>query len=53
MRVTQSGRTFIIEANANPNLAKNDEIAQSAEKAGISFTKLIQKIVMLAFKRRH
>ncbi len=53
VRVTQSSRTFIIEANANPNLAKSDEIAQSAEKAGISFNKLIQKIVMLAFKRRH
>jgi D-alanine-D-alanine ligase len=53
VRVTQSGRTFIIEANANPNLAKSDEVAQSAEKAGISFEKLIQKIVMLAFKRRH
>ncbi len=53
MRVTPNGRTFIIEANANPNLAKNDEIAQSAEKAGISFNKLVQKILMLAFKRRH
>jgi len=53
VRVTQSGRTFIIEANANPNLAKSDEVAQSAEKAGISFDKLIQKIVKLAFKRRN
>lgn len=53
VRVTQSGRTFIIEANANPNLAKNDEIAQSAEKAGIPFEKLVQRILMLAFKRRH
>lgn len=53
VRVTPSGRTFIIEANANPNLAKSDEVALSAEKAGISFDKLIQKIVMLAFKRRH
>ncbi|MCK4993759.1 MAG: ATP-grasp domain-containing protein [Candidatus Omnitrophica bacterium] len=52
MRVTQGGRTFIIEANANPNLAKNDEIAQSAEKAGIAFDKLVQRILMLAFKRR-
>ncbi|MFH1062222.1 MAG: ATP-grasp domain-containing protein [Candidatus Omnitrophota bacterium] len=53
VRVTQSGRTFIIEANANPNLAKSDEVALSAEKAGISFDKLIQKIVRLAFKRRN
>ena len=53
VRVTQSGRTFIIEANANPNLAKSDEVAQSAEKAGMAFDKLIQKILMLAFKRSH
>ena len=53
VRVTQNGRTFIIEANANPNLAKNDEIAQSAEKAGIPFDKLVNKIVLLALKRRH
>ncbi|MFH1092796.1 MAG: ATP-grasp domain-containing protein [Candidatus Omnitrophota bacterium] len=52
VRVTQSGRTFILEANANPNLAKNDEISQSAEKAGIPFNKLVQKILMLSFQRR-
>jgi len=52
IRVAPSGRVFILEANANPNLSKNDEIAQSAEKSGISFNKLIQKIIGLAFKRK-
>ncbi|MCK5708504.1 MAG: ATP-grasp domain-containing protein [Candidatus Aureabacteria bacterium] len=51
IRVTNNERMFIFEANANPCLAKNDEVAQSAEKAGISYNELIQKILRLAFKR--
>ena len=52
IRVTSTGRVYILEANANPCLAKDDEIAQSAEKFGISFNKLIEKIIALAFKRK-
>jgi len=53
IRVTQDGKIYIFEANANPNLAKNDEIAQSADKAGMPFPKLIQKIISLALKRKY
>ncbi|MBI4846501.1 MAG: ATP-grasp domain-containing protein [Candidatus Omnitrophica bacterium] len=52
MRVTANGRVFVLEANANPCLAKNDEVAQSAEKAGISYNKLVQRILSLAFRRK-
>lgn len=48
IRVTPDGRIYILEVNANPCLAKDDEIAQSAEKCGMGYTKLIQKIVSLA-----
>jgi len=51
IRVTSDSKIYILEANANPNLDKDDEIAQSAEKADIPYNKLIQKIVALAFKR--
>ncbi|MFH2138664.1 MAG: hypothetical protein ABII88_09165 [Candidatus Omnitrophota bacterium] len=51
IRVTAQGRVYILEANANPCLAKDDEVGQSAEKAGISYNKLIEKIVNLAFNR--
>jgi D-alanine-D-alanine ligase len=51
IRVTSSGSVYILEANANPCLARYDEFAQSAEKAGIPYTKLIQKIINLAFQR--
>jgi D-alanine-D-alanine ligase len=52
IRVTSSGSIYILEANANPCLAKYDELAQSAEKAGIPYTKLIQKIIKLALDRK-
>lgn len=51
IRVTPENNIYIIEANANPCLARYDELVQSAEKAGISYNKLIQKIVNLAFQR--
>jgi D-alanine-D-alanine ligase len=48
LRVSADGKIYILEVNANPCLAKDDEIAQSAEKSGLGYVKLIQKIVALA-----
>jgi D-alanine-D-alanine ligase len=48
IRVTADVRIYVLEVNANPCLAKDDEIAQSAEKNDIPYNKLIQKIVSLA-----
>jgi D-alanine-D-alanine ligase len=52
IRVTPQGDVYIIEANANPCLARCDEIAQAAERVNISYNRLIKKIITLAFKRR-
>ena len=52
IRVTSDGKVYIIEPNANPCIAKIDEVAQSAMKIGISYERLIKKIVMLAFDKR-
>jgi len=49
IRVTPKGKVYIIEPNANPCIARVDEVAQSAMKAGIGYEQLIKKIVMLAF----
>ena len=51
IRVTPDGKVYIIEPNANPCIAKIDEVAQSAMKVGISYDQLIKKIVMLAFRK--
>jgi D-alanine-D-alanine ligase len=50
LRLTPEGRVVILEANPNPGLAAQEEFAMSAQKAGISFDELIQRILNLAFK---
>lgn len=51
IRLTPEGRIYILEANANPCIAKSDEVAQSASKIDISYDHLIKKILELAFQR--
>jgi D-alanine-D-alanine ligase len=38
----------VLEANPNPNLDRDDEFAQSAMKAGLSYERLTQAILNLA-----
>ncbi|MCA9409035.1 MAG: ATP-grasp domain-containing protein [Candidatus Omnitrophica bacterium] len=51
IRLTPEGKVYIIEPNANPCIAKVDEVAQSAEKINLSYNDLIKKIINLAFQR--
>lgn len=51
LRVDAKNEVYIIEPNANPCIAKMDEIAQSAMKAGMSYEDLIQKVLDLALLR--
>jgi len=48
LRVSRDGDIAILEANPNPNLADDDEFAQSALKTGLSYDGLIQRILGLA-----
>lgn len=50
LRLTPEGEVYVIEANANPALSKEDEFAESAAKAGLGYDKLMEKILKLAFK---
>lgn len=45
LRLTSEGKIYILEANPNPAIAGNDESAFAAEKAGISYEQLIQRIL--------
>ena len=47
-RLTSCGEPVFIEANPNPMLAKDEDFALSARKAGIDYPKLISKIISLA-----
>lgn len=48
LRVTPAGEVVILEANPNPNLDRDDEFAQSATKAGLTYDGLIRRILGLA-----
>ncbi len=51
IRITPDSKIYILEANANPCLDAYDELGQSAQKAGISYNKLIDKILKLALDK--
>jgi D-alanine-D-alanine ligase len=46
-RLTSDGRVFLLEANANPNLSKGEDLADSAKASGVSYTALVNRIVQL------
>ena len=46
-RLTESGRIYLIEANANPQIARKEDFADSAEHAGVKYEALLQKIITL------
>ena len=50
LRLEPGGRVYVIEANPNPQLAYGEDFAESAEKAGISYEELLQRIVNLGLR---
>ncbi len=51
MRLNQRGEIFVIEANPNCYLERNGEFARAAERAGITYDALIERLVVLATAR--
>jgi D-alanine-D-alanine ligase len=50
LRLTSDNKVYFIEANPNPILAEDEDFAQSALKAGLSYPQLIEKIIRLGLK---
>lgn len=46
-RVRGDGTPFVLEANANPNLERAEDFAESARNAGIAYPDLLQKLIAL------
>jgi D-alanine-D-alanine ligase len=46
-RVRADGTPLVLEANANPNLEREEDFAEAARHDGISYTALLQKIITL------
>ena len=50
LRMKADGQLYVIEANANPQLAEGEDFAQSAHRAGVSYAKLIERIIGLGLQ---
>jgi D-alanine-D-alanine ligase len=51
LRLTHDDQVYVLEANPNPFLARENEMADAAEKAGMNYGEFIQRIVNEALKR--
>jgi D-alanine-D-alanine ligase len=51
-RVRPDGSLFVLEANANPNLAAEEDFAESARAAGFSYEELLERILALGLAYR-
>jgi D-alanine-D-alanine ligase len=47
LRLAEDGRAYVLEANPNPNLSYGEDFAESAEKIGLKYGPLLQRIISL------
>jgi len=47
LRMDGNGKAYVIEANANPQLAHDEDFAQSAKRAKLSYAMLLERIMTL------
>ena len=52
LRLTEDGQVYVIEANANPDLAHDEDFAKSAAAAGLAYPQLIERILKLGLSWR-
>jgi len=50
LRLDDAGRMWVLEANPNPQIAKGEDFAASAEKAGMTYEALMQRIINLGLR---
>ena len=50
LRVTASGQVYVLEANPNPDLSYGEDFAESASTKGISYEKLMTRIMNLGMR---
>ena len=52
MRMNARGEVYVLEANPNPDLCFGEDFAEAAERTGIPYEGLIQRIVSLGLRYR-
>ena len=50
LRLDEAGNAWVLEANPNPQIAKGEDFADSANKAGIGYEALLQRIMNLGLR---
>ena len=52
LRMDKDGNAYVLEANPNPQIARGEDFAESAKRAGLSYEALLQRILMLGLQWR-
>jgi D-alanine-D-alanine ligase len=47
LRVDEDNQIYVLEANPNPNMAYGEDFSESAEAAGVSYERLLERIITL------
>ena len=50
VRLDSNGTFFVLEANANPQLAFGEDFAESAQRAGLPYEELLQRILNIGLR---
>jgi D-alanine-D-alanine ligase len=50
VRLDEAGNPWVIEANPNPQIARGEDFAASAEKAGLTYQTVLQRIINLGMR---
>jgi D-alanine-D-alanine ligase len=50
LRLDEAGNAWVIEVNPNPQIARGEDFAASAEKIGISYETVLQRIINLGMR---
>ncbi len=50
LRMDANGKFYLLEANANPQLAFGEDFAESAERAGLKYEELLQRILNVGLR---
>lgn len=52
LRLDPQGKIYVLEANPNPQLASDEDLAESAQRIGINYRNLLQRIINLGLRWR-
>lgn len=52
LRMDADGRLYVLEANPNPQIARDEDFADSAEKARYHYEDLLQELINVGLRRR-